>query len=61
MVTAEWDLALRPEMAAGMPALIPNLEMVSMPRCGHWTQQEQPDELNAAITDWLKRHADELR
>ncbi|MDJ0788207.1 MAG: alpha/beta hydrolase [Myxococcota bacterium] len=61
MVTAEWDMALRPEMAAGMPALIPNLEMVNIPRCGHWTQQEEPLALNRAMIDWLTRHADELR
>jgi len=24
--------------------------------CGHWTQQEKPDETNRVITDWMKRH-----
>ena len=55
MVTAEWDPALRPEMAGGMPALCSDLETVMIPRCGHWTQQERPDELNGILTDWLRR------
>jgi pimeloyl-ACP methyl ester carboxylesterase len=24
-------------------------------RCGHWTQQEQPDQVNAMMIDWLSR------
>jgi len=55
MVTAEWDWALRPELAAGMPALCPDLEQQQIARCGHWTQQEKPDELNAILVDWLVR------
>jgi len=55
MVTAEWDPALRPEMAGGMPALCPDLETVLIRRCGHWTQQERPDELNRILVDWLRR------
>jgi len=55
MVTAAWDWALRPELAAGMPALIPDLETHRIERCGHWTQQERPDELNRILVDWLTR------
>jgi pimeloyl-ACP methyl ester carboxylesterase len=55
MVTAEWDPVLRPEMAAGMPALCPDLETAMIERCGHWTQQERPDELNRLLLDWLRR------
>jgi pimeloyl-ACP methyl ester carboxylesterase len=55
MVTAEWDPVLRPEMAAQMPALVPDLETVMIPACGHWTQQEKPDELNRIMVDWLTR------
>jgi pimeloyl-ACP methyl ester carboxylesterase len=57
MVTAEWDPALRPELAAGMPALCADLETVLLPRCGHWTQQEQPEALNRVLLDWLQRRA----
>ena len=26
-----------------------------IPGCGHWTQQERPDELSGIMIDWLKR------
>ncbi len=60
MITAEWDGALRPEMAAGMPALCSNLETTLMERAGHWVQQEFPDELNARVVDWLTRRRDQI-
>ncbi len=55
MITAEWDFALPPELAAGMPALCSDLEMHLIRECGHWTQQEKPEELNRLMTDWLVR------
>jgi len=55
MVTAQWDPALRPEMAAGMGALCRDLETVMIERCGHWTQQERPETLNRILIDWLQR------
>jgi pimeloyl-ACP methyl ester carboxylesterase len=55
MITAAWDVALRPEMAAGMPALCSDLEMHNVERAGHWVQQEFPDAVNKLITDWLIR------
>jgi pimeloyl-ACP methyl ester carboxylesterase len=55
MVTAQWDPALRPELAAGMPALVPDLETVMIEGCGHWTQQEEPERLNRILVDWLGR------
>jgi pimeloyl-ACP methyl ester carboxylesterase len=55
MVTAEWDAVLRPEMAEPMRALVPDLEIHLIRACGHWTPQERPAELNAAMIDWLRR------
>jgi pimeloyl-ACP methyl ester carboxylesterase len=55
MVTAEWDPVLRPEMAAGMSSLVTDLETAMIEKCGHWTQQEKPDELNRILLDWLGR------
>jgi microsomal epoxide hydrolase len=55
MITAEWDVALRPEMAAGMPDLCSDLEMHQIEACGHWTQQDKADELSALMVDWMKR------
>lgn len=54
MVTAELDPVLRPEMANGMSQWVPNLrDTILIKDCGHWTQQEKPDELNAALIGFL--------
>lgn len=55
VLTAEWDPALRPELAAGMPALCSDLEVHLVPRAGHWVQQEHPAEVNRRLLDWLLR------
>lgn len=40
---------------AGMKERVPLLREVRMlPGCGHWTQQERPDEVNAAIIAFLR-------
>jgi pimeloyl-ACP methyl ester carboxylesterase len=46
----------------GMDQLIPNLsrfvpqlrKTIMLSGCGHWTQQERPKEINAAMTEFLK-------
>ncbi len=55
MITAEWDFALPPELAAGMPALCSDLEVHMISGCGHRTQQDKPAELNRLMVDWLTR------
>lgn len=41
-----------------LPALrqfVPQLrDTIVLPGCGHWTQQERPDEVNAAMIAFLK-------
>lgn len=54
MVTAEWDLVLSPAMAEGMDERCSDLEKVMIEGCGHWTQQEKPEELNALMIRWLR-------
>ncbi len=40
---------------AVMRAAVPNLEDAHvLPGCGHWTQQERPVEVNAALLPWLQ-------
>ena len=34
---------------------VPNLECITL-KCGHWIQQEKPDEVNTFLLDWLKRN-----
>ncbi len=55
MISAADDIVLRPEMTAGMEQYVPDLEKHIIPDCGHWTQSERPEELNALMVDWLKR------
>ncbi len=55
MICAEWDPALRPEMAAGMPDLCADLELHTVAKAGHWVQQESPEEVNDLLVDWLVR------
>jgi pimeloyl-ACP methyl ester carboxylesterase len=54
MITAELDPVLRPELCHGMEAFVPNLrKTVLVKGSGHWTQQEKPAEVNAAILEFL--------
>lgn len=55
MVTSEHDFALPPALADGMEARVPNLEKVMIRDCGHWTQQEHPEQLNRILIDWLRK------
>lgn len=44
------------ELLAGLQAIVPNLTgTVLLPGCGHWTQQERPAEVNAAMLAFLGR------
>ena len=54
-VGAEDDVVLPPSSANGMEAMVPNLEKVTIEDCGHWTQQEKPEELNRILIDWMRR------
>jgi len=43
------------QLLPALPQWIPNLRStIMLPGCGHWTQQERPDEVNAAILEFLK-------
>ena len=55
MIMAEDDVILAPSMTEGMERFLPDLEKILVRRCGHWTQQEKPDETNEAMIGWLKR------
>ncbi len=48
------DPVIRMVQPEGMKADIPNLQLPAfIPHCGHWTQQEKPDEVNAALIEFL--------
>ncbi|WP_327678680.1 alpha/beta fold hydrolase [Kitasatospora sp. NBC_00458] len=51
MIYGDRDLVARAENLA---EFVPNVEVVSLD-CGHWIQQEKPEETNQVITEWLAR------
>jgi pimeloyl-ACP methyl ester carboxylesterase len=58
-VVGERDLVLAfpgaAEMVANLPAVVPKLqETIKLPGCGHWTQQERPEAVNAAMIKFLR-------
>ena len=55
MISARNDPVLTPEMTAGMEERVPNLERVVIESCGHWTQQERPQETTDAMLAYLRR------
>jgi epoxide hydrolase A/B len=43
------------QVITNLPHSVPNLRgTIFLPGCGHWTQQERPREVNAAILDFLR-------
>ena len=53
MISAEGDPILKPETTQDMEAVVPNLTRHLVKDCGHWTQQEQPEEVNNVIVQFL--------
>ena len=47
------DVLIGPEHIEGMRPLVSNLELHMLENCGHWSQQEKPDEVNALMINWL--------
>lgn len=49
------DQLTPPECSREIAAMVPQAELVMVPRCGHMLTMEQPDLVNAALLDWLQR------
>ena len=47
------DIVVSPEHIEGMKPFVTNLESHVLDNCGHWSQQEKPDEVNRLLIDWL--------
>ncbi|MFB7509324.1 alpha/beta fold hydrolase [Streptomyces broussonetiae] len=47
-----------PELIEKLPDLMPSLwrKPIKLTGCGHWTQQERPNEVNAALIEFLEAH-----
>jgi pimeloyl-ACP methyl ester carboxylesterase len=54
-IAGDRDPVLSFVRADGLDAVVPKLtRSVILPGCGHWTQQERPDEVSAAIIDFVQ-------
>ncbi len=49
------DLIISPTQIEAMRPWVEDLEMHMISDCGHWTQQERPEQLNRLILNWLER------
>jgi len=47
------DVIIAPEHVEAMRPLVTDLEIHMLQNCGHWSQQEKPDEVNRLIVEWL--------
>jgi len=47
------DVIILPEHIEGMKSLVTHLDIHMLENCGHWSQQEKPDEVNRVMIDWL--------
>ena len=52
-IGAEDDVVISPQQIAAMRPLVADLAIEILEPCGHWTQQERPDDVNRLIVDWL--------
>lgn len=53
LLAADSDPVLPLSLADGVERWSPNIEVVVIEDCGHWTQQERPEAVNAALIGWL--------
>ena len=53
MVWGEQDVALDIALTEGYGPLVRDFTLVRLPAASHWVQQDAPEAVNAALTDWL--------
>lgn len=57
-IGADDDVVIALEHIEAMKPLVEDVEMHMLENCGHWSQQEKPDEVNRLMIDWLRRRSD---
>jgi pimeloyl-ACP methyl ester carboxylesterase len=53
LIWAEDDIALGRSLTYGLDQWLSNLQIHTIPHCGHWVQNEAPDEVNARLLAFL--------
>jgi pimeloyl-ACP methyl ester carboxylesterase len=48
------DVVIAPEQIESMRPLVADLSVEMLDPCGHWAQQERPEDVNRLILKWLK-------
>jgi pimeloyl-ACP methyl ester carboxylesterase len=54
MITVDFDPVLPAHLAEGMDRWVADLTVVGVEGSGHWTQQEQPEQVNDALIGFLR-------
>jgi pimeloyl-ACP methyl ester carboxylesterase len=54
-IGARDDVVIAPHHIDAMEPLVTDLTVHMMECCGHWTQQEHPDQVNSVVRTWLSR------
>jgi soluble epoxide hydrolase/lipid-phosphate phosphatase len=52
-IGADNEVIVSVQQIEAMKPHVENLKVHMLENCGHWSQQEHPDEVNALILDWL--------
>ncbi len=52
-IAASDELVVGPEHVEAMRPLVPDLTVHTLKPCGHWSQQERPEDVNRLIIEWL--------
>jgi pimeloyl-ACP methyl ester carboxylesterase len=52
-IAASDELVVGPEHVEAMRTLVPDLAVHTLEPCGHWSQQERPEDVNRLIVEWL--------
>ncbi|HEU5011336.1 MAG TPA: alpha/beta hydrolase, partial [Roseiflexaceae bacterium] len=53
LIWGEHDIALGKELTYGLDRFVSNLQIVYLPNCSHWVQQECPEAVNHAMLAFL--------
>ena len=54
LIWGEQDVALDLALTEGLEAWVPNLQVKRISDSGHWVQQEQPEQVNQFILEFLQ-------
>jgi pimeloyl-ACP methyl ester carboxylesterase len=53
LIWGEQDIALGIELTTGLERWVNDIQIKRIPDSGHWVQQEQPEEVNQSMLDFL--------